>query len=28
MKNLVSNSLFPLSKTYWKAFQPLILPYS
>ena len=28
MKNLVSNSLFPLSKTYSKAFQPLILPYS
>ena len=28
MKNLVSNILSPLSKTYSKAFQPLILPYS
>ena len=28
MKNLVSNSLFLLSKTYWKAFQPFILTYS
>ena len=28
MKNLVSNSLFPLSKTYWKAFQLFIFPYS
>ena len=28
MKNLVSNSLSSLSKTYWKAFQPFILTYS
>ena len=28
MKNLVSNSPFPPSGTYWKTFQPLILIYS
>ena len=28
MKNLVSNSPFPPSGTYWKTFQPLILTYS
>jgi len=28
MKNLVSNILSPLSKTYWKVFQSFILTYS